>query len=188
MDTTGTYPKLSDTDPLYEIAEYTRRMSTALDSVYPPTPETRPVIIDNAVGRTARAWDAANNRYQMIYGDTGWRSVEGSLPSGITNLGPVYLRRLGNEVFFVSQGMSSNTAGNIYIYLTPSGFKPEAPSIRAGVFTSRGGSVVRQISPYQGGLRVLEMPANTVIEGGISYITSDPWPTSLPGTTAGVPA
>lgn len=36
MDTTGAYPKLLNTDPLYEIADYTQQMFDKLTSVWTP--------------------------------------------------------------------------------------------------------------------------------------------------------
>lgn len=36
MDTTGVYPKLLNTDPLYEIAEYTQQMYDKLTSTWTP--------------------------------------------------------------------------------------------------------------------------------------------------------
>lgn len=182
MDTSGTYPVLGSGDPLYQIAEYTRRMSTALDSVYPPTPETRPVIIDNAVGRTARAWDAANSRYQMIYGDTGQRNI--GPWSGLT----VRIRRTNNIISFTAYGVISGS-GDIDAGSVPAGFRPEANQV-ISCFDATGLLRVLQIyySPYP--LRIYGVPnVPTYLNMSGSWATSDPWPTSLPGTAVGsIPA
>ncbi|MDQ0679091.1 lysophospholipase L1-like esterase [Arthrobacter pascens] len=139
--------------------------------------ETAKVTIDTTVGTRATAAGV------LIFGDTGWRDVKASLPAGVTATN-IWIRRLGSQVMVNVQGLSTTTGGIVTIYSAPVGFRPDAPSIRAGVLSTLDTNATRVVSPFAGSIRVLSMPINTAFEGSVTFHTSEAWPTTLPGTAA----
>lgn len=142
----------------------------------------REYIIREVAGRTVSVWDYLNNREQLIYGDTGWRKVDGILPAGIT-ASNVWIRRQGSEVTINVQGLKADASGTVTIYNAPLGYRPDAPSVRSGVFASSAGTA-RIVSPFAGNIRVLMMGAGESLDGSVTFTTTDPWPTVLPGVAA----
>lgn len=138
--------------------------------------------VSQTAGRTVTVWDYLNNREQIIYGDTGWRKVDAALPAGVT-ASNVWLRRQGNEVTINVQNLRADTVGTVTVYNAPVGYRPDAPSVRSGVYASSSGTA-RIISPFAGNVRVLSMGAGESLDGSVTFTTPDPWPTSLPGVAA----
>ncbi|WP_345473764.1 SGNH/GDSL hydrolase family protein [Glutamicibacter ectropisis] len=141
-------------------------------------------VVRETAGRTVSVWDYLNNREQLIYGDTGVRDVSSLVPAGIT-VTNLRISRTGRTVNVSAQAVTSSTAGHMTILDLPLGFRPDDGSQRAGVATSRSSNIVRPISPFTSLLRILDMPAGTLMEFGCSYTTADPWPTTLPGSAVG---
>ena len=115
--------------------------------------------------------------------DTGWRNLSALAPEGVTFTN-LFVRRVGNLVHVSCQLVATSTAGNITIVSMPSGFKPSDKALRVGTASDRTGTSVRRLSPYIGGLRILDMEVGKNYEFGISYLTDDPAPTVYPGTVA----
>ena len=51
---------------------------------------------DESVGRRIFTWDQTNGRWQMTYGDTGWRNVNGSLLNGWGAGTGLHVRRINS--------------------------------------------------------------------------------------------
>lgn len=162
--------------------------------------EAAKVTVANTAGRTAYAWDAVNNRQQLIYGDTGWRSIP--LAPGVTT-GQILVRRNLNRVSVRLVGvMPISTSRNIGA-APPSGFMPSDGGVPGSNFVTglviAGASITsdwhridvyRFAIQWQGDIRTgwNTVPAEA-LGGQIDYLTDDPWPTSLPGSAVGsIPA
>lgn len=138
--------------------------------------------VDNSVGRTAHVWDATNSRWQLIYGDTGVRSVAVIFPE-ITS-GLAYLYRTGPDVTLVFQDVVLGTAsGTVPLSAVPAGFVPYRPETPIAV-TSAG--LFRRVQAQTNGvIRVFGVTSGEALNASMKWRTNDVWPTSLPGTAAG---
>lgn len=133
--------------------------------------------VSNAAGRAFYAWDATANRDQLIYGDTGLRQV--TLP--VAGLG--FLRRVGQEVSFYFRDAVTPTGAEA-IFTLPPGFTPDY-SPQYGFVGRTGG---RALATFTIGSGVVTQGTahTTTLYAQMKFTTSDPWPTSLPGTAVGV--
>lgn len=147
---------------------------------------TRYYVVDQAVGRTVKAWDYLNSREQLIYGDTGERDIS-SLLVGATGL--VRLQREGNTVHLYLQGVSSTTATSGVFLTLPSGFRPATQRAFQLNVTSAGTSYRSAYMFTSGGVGVWVPSLTDSYSFAYSFPTPNPWPTSLPGTAVGsIPA
>ncbi|WNN94524.1 minor tail protein [Arthrobacter phage Lewando] len=98
--------------------------------------------VDQTAGRVIYQWDPVNNREQLIYGDTGWRSIAldstygliaagnffGAVNGGVVAESLLQLRRIGNVVYLVGGALQPkqdySTAARSLCIL-PSGFRSE---------------------------------------------------------------
>lgn len=133
--------------------------------------------VSTAVGRTIELWDWATNKYDLISGDTGLRSI--APYDGVT--GFVFIRRVGKSVTLFFRDIVTPETGTI-ITLIPTGFRPDyAPRYD---ILGRNGSrelvafTLNTTSINQNGTKTGSM------YGSATFNTNDPWPTSLPGTPA----
>lgn len=142
--------------------------------------------VDQTAGRAIYTWDDVNGREQLIYGDTGWRSLAtADLMSGWKITGHVRIRRINNMVFFRFSGIDGSEATADNIYQLPTGFRPEAQNRALPAIDNLTPIAIRFPSNGQ-----ILMPNRTIslltyaAEFG-PIITADPWPTALPGTASG---
>ena len=160
---------------------------------------------DETVGRREFAWDYNNNRWQMVYGDTGWRDVTSLVGSEWKTAGAstvsMVLRRIGYTVYveFSVALVDPNTkpTGNLAVlgapYAGPVGGQIDYSDMFALYDTSGIATPVwireqaGTLFPLGGG-RFPATPASGVFRGRLSWSTTDLWPTVLPGTMLnGVP-
>lgn len=146
---------------------------------------TRPVFrsllqIKESIGRVLTVWDYRNQREQMIYGDTGWRNITSLLASG-TYAANVWIRRQGSEVTVNMQDVTTG-AGLVTLFTLASGYRPDGPSVRAGIISDGNNS--RVVSPFGSSFRLMSMPGSGFWAGSVTFTTNDPWPTALPGVAA----
>lgn len=138
--------------------------------------------VDQTAGRVIYQWDDLNSREQIIYGDTGWRSIVGMSVAGV---GTLHIRRVGQMVTINAVGVNS-TAGASYVTIFASGQLPGfVPSItmRSVATTAAGAARILDIA---GGLEMrLFAPEAAPYSFSIAYPTNDAWPTTLPGTASG---
>ena len=145
---------------------------------------------DESVGRRVFTWDGVNSRWQMIYGDTGWRDVS-TLFTG-SWLGNWNVRRINSVVYHNLFNVRSGTGA---VWNAPAGF-------RGGISTTDVQSM--PVSRYDLASHSAIGCNNggagnyTVLGGAIGYAgavinavitTYEAWPSSLPGTAVGsIPA
>ena len=141
------------------------------------------LVFDETAGRTVKAWDYLNQREQMIYGDTGIRDITALAPN-VTS-GKLYLYRDGNTVTLIFDVVQmSGATGTSYDMISsggiPTGFRPtrtfwyngvDGPPGSRRIGVSAAGWVPVYLSPVAG----------DIYRGTITWRTTQPWPTSLPG-------
>ena len=145
---------------------------------------------DESVGRRLFQWDANNSRFQQTFGDTGWRSVTDLLVNGwLTSADRITIRRQNNVVTLMLGDMDGRSATTDVIMTLPSGFRPNwqynVPSYAtSGATSSRSVNAV-----HTGNVTWCGTPRPTYENALFTYLTSDAWPTTLPGTAVGsIPA
>jgi hypothetical protein len=143
--------------------------------------------VDQTAGRAIYQWDDANNREQLIYGDTGVRDVKLDIKNGWT-VSLMSLRRVGSMVTFGFYSMNPAAKTDPVAYSMPSGFRP------ASYGGNLGFQVKTAFSPFTDNVSISGAGDVTPPAGGISgsgiislvtFSTSDAWPTTLPGTASG---
>lgn len=152
---------------------------------------------DETVGRRLFQWDPNNNRWQMTYGDTGWRDVTSLADSsGWTNAPTalaVYVRRtLEQSSMIVQWNPGTGSCSGQGVVTLPSGFGPAASIIAPGGAwqSSDAGAYVGGWYWETGTKLNLQSPATSVYLRAIATLPcTAAWPTSLPGTASGsIPA
>ncbi|AXC38649.1 hypothetical protein QCN37_gp23 [Arthrobacter phage Tatanka] len=159
--------------------------------------------VDQTAGRAIYMFDDINGREQLVYGDTGLRSMP--LPANVTS-GVWYLRREGSKVSLYTQltGINNNTGQDLHGYdvmaagSIPVGFQPPV-SVPLTGFGRVGVSNQRQplMAFLYGNGRIALEKDETNTNGAIinntaasfyfsvTYDTTQSWPTTLPGTASG---
>jgi hypothetical protein len=174
---------------------YERFSTSAAGATWSPWRMISGTRVDQTAGRAIYQWDDVNNREQLIYGDTGWRDVTASITAPFTVNG-LHIRRVHNRVTLHWDSLTSGPSA------APTG----------SAFTAPTGFVVSNRDPSYYGRAVLQQAANSIgniwsygwnsatlipqqcigswfsgayFNGGFTYLTDDPWPTTLPGTALG---
>ncbi len=159
-------------------------------------------VVTATVGRTYIDTNATNGAIQWIkrtgsgntgwvvsVGNTGWRNISTSLINGWAPyfVNSIVICRDANTVFIKLDGLKAQgSTGNTFIII-PSGFRTtgansrfelhslgtQPSSMYRGYFATDGGGVVSTASPSFGDLF-----------GELSYLTTQAWPATLPGTPA----
>ncbi|ASD52247.1 hypothetical protein QCN32_gp22 [Arthrobacter phage Niktson] len=143
----------------------------------------RNTTIDNTSGRAVYMWDETGNRSQLLYGDTGWRSITSGLINGWTG-NNVKLRRYGSRVTFTAYALDGAAKTANQFYAVPVGYRPQGNTYVAAYSSAANGLTYVTISASDG---LLGLPAAINALGGsayaeVSWETTDIWPTTLPGT------
>lgn len=146
--------------------------------------------VDNTAGRAIYTWDDTWNREQMIYGDTGLRNISANLlgiqpPTG--NTFPS-IRRVGTTVTLNLNGIviDQDYAGQLELYVVPDGFKNSFQQINMYPIVRTSPLEVKTMQLVsQKYVRLYQDPkAGDQIRHQITWETTDPWPTTLPGIAA----
>ena len=118
--------------------------------------------------------------------DTGWRAITSGFVTANWS-GTLTLRRVGHLVEIITDDMT-NSAGGLGerdIYNLPSGFRNSKPTTRAAFY--RVGTA-EWLQAYPTGAHQLTLlssvTASSAYSGYMTYLTSDTWPSSLPGSAA----
>lgn len=146
----------------------------------PAEVEEVPLRVDKTVGTRVFLGDL------MIHGDTGWRMLgEGDLSNGWSvhnaSVG-LQVRRIGDivQLYMPSLGLDGINSTSGGFFNAPSGFRPAFNYASFGnVFTSAGAQ--HRIAQDTSYIVVVGAP-KAQVTGNIWWRTSQPWPTSLPGT------
>jgi hypothetical protein len=149
--------------------------------------------VDTTAGRAIYQWDDLNQREQLIYGDTGLRSIYQDQPwldalfntgTTINSSNVVRVRRVG-YVVQLAWALDKAASGSVTsVAGFPLGFRPADIFNAIGITSGIG--LVRAYHP--GGASQLitqSAAAQTNVSVTLTYTTTDPWPTSLPGTAIG---
>lgn len=150
------------------------------------------LIFDETAGRVVNAWDYLNQREQLIYGDTGWRSLTVPNVAPLDGSGTINIRRVNDrislqfdKVGYTGTGVSEYLTGAGFI---PVGFRPgyaDNPTDSVGNVNANKmfilgvlqASRIRLLSSVSGwpGVGV------DALRGQVTWTTNETWPNSLPG-------
>lgn len=139
---------------------------------------------DETVGRRRFEWDTINSRWQMTYGDTGWRAVA----SGAPNTDGIWYVRRQNDTVTISTSavnlLSGWTSGNSILQLIP-GFAPRTSYLAPGRYSQLAG----EAQTYNTTLSTVNAFGLTAPLSNARFAwtwsTNQAWPTSLPGDPSG---
>ena len=155
-----------------------RRMAASMISGIPKPDVINSYRFAENSGRTMWAWDYINGREQLIYGDTGWRSI--SLLNGWT--GEAMVKREGQNVRLKVRNLNGSAATSTSCVQLPDGFKVLVLDL-----PFQYGNTTRRAGFNASGQLFLD---TTVVQGSywteLSFGTTDAWPASLPGTASGI--
>lgn len=129
-------------------------------------------------GELAEKLDAA------AYQDTGRRLVvEAGDVTDLPDL-QVVLRRRGDVVTVWTREATTlaTHAGATALYTLPAGFRPDPALVAAPVLDETGADLATLLAAAAGGSLTLTAVAGERHHGSLTYLTSDTWPGSLPGT------
>lgn len=118
------------------------------------------------------------------YRDTGRRLVvEAGDVTDLPDL-EVVLRRRGDVVtVWTREATTAAThAGATALYTLPAGFRPDPAHVAAPVLDETGADLATLLAAAAGGALTLTAVAGERHHGSLTYLTSDTWPGSLPGT------
>ena len=160
--------------------------AAVISGVANPSEPVKRYTIDETAGRTVTVWDYLNNREQLIYGDTGWRNVTAlTTDTTYSTTGGTFMRRVGNTVFVDVVGATSAIAGTgakIDLLTLPNGFRASRET--TSVTLSGNSPLSRALTNPYGGFSFYSVPNGQNFAVAMSWGTTNPWPTSLPGVAA----
>lgn len=161
---------------------HTRRLTGGVWGAWTFIPQQR---VDNTAGRAMYTWDDTTNREQLFYGDTGWRGVTGPLLNGWT-MGSYRIRRVGSLVSFVIGSLNGSAATSPQFETLPAGFQPYSTEGFTLFFEGNSPTSVYRAYVGSSGQMTTGTPIPAVNIGGtMTWLTSQAWPTTLPGTALG---
>lgn len=145
------------------------------------------VYIDTAITNGASSWikksGTGSTGWKVLEGDTGWRNLGQLWPQITEN---IILRRIGDVCYVTSQGDGLTIVSTVInnSRLMELGFKPSG---RTELLITNNGSVVGRILAKQFDQSLFLTTNTTGTYNAIansSYLTTNAWPTTLPGTAA----
>lgn len=146
-------------------------------------PAVNPVTVEQSAGRVVKVWDYLNNRDQMIYGDTGSRKISSAFPDRVS--GESYIRRSGNVVTMDLDLMVLSGSGTYtHAGLVPYGFRPTGLAYGIAMHLNAAVDMHRYNISSAGNWSLYYYTTGKALRSTLSWITSDPWPTALPGVAA----
>ena len=149
---------------------------------------------DESVGRRLFQWDANNSRFQQTYGDTGWRNVTSLVtpPANLT-ITTIYVRRINSTVYVrVKSQADAGIAATAWSWATiGTGFTPVDIASQLFYYYRSFTDSERQLW-YRDNITadIGTSAANpSPLDVSWIHVTSDAWPTTLPGSAVGsIPA
>jgi hypothetical protein len=135
---------------------------------------------DESVGRREFSWDTVNSRWQLVYGDTGWRDISSLAVNGWS--GTLYLRRIGALVIVNVLDLNGEaTATADTVFTIPTGYRDISGNAFSGLFFGSTAGYAYG----SGTFGVLRSAVSGIGEGRCVWDTTDAWPATLPGTAVG---
>lgn len=154
--------------------------------------------VDQAAGRAIYTWDDLNNREQLVYGDTGWRTVTVTPVAGAVTSGSVRYRRIGSQVYlrFIDVLLAAGSGYCPIILSTevPVGFRPISNERSQQSIGLGNNALAMQVISIFGEIawsKTIDTavstarPTASTLSGTVQWVTDEAWPTVLPGTAAG---
>lgn len=112
--------------------------------------------------------------------ETGWRNISSMMPSGW--VGTLAIMRAGKRVSIIGTNLRPAASGTTALVELPLGFRPTRKTNGVGDEAGAYRPVFAlNYAPYRLEVRGIAQ-ANSCVDFGISFETSDAWPSSLPGT------
>lgn len=156
---------------------------------------TRYYTIAQSAGRTVSVWDYLNQREQLIYGDTGWRSLTVPNVAPLDGSGTIKIRRVNDRISLQFDGVGYTGTG-VSEYLTaagfiPAGFQPgygDNPAATVGNVNANKMFILGILQASR--IRLLNSVSGwpgvgvDALRGQLTWTTTQTWPTSLPGVAA----
>ena len=148
------------------------------------------IYVDSAATNGAIRWiktsGTGSTGWRVEYGDTGWRDYT-DVPGGIKS-GQVLIRRKESRLFLHLETMTPDSTGtNFSLGRLPVGFRGTGFTTR---WTMADGSFTNP-EVFTGNVSKLgyvniygTFSKEPALTGTASYLTTEPWPSSLPGTPA----
>lgn len=146
------------------------------------------IYIDKAITNGASSWikksGTGNTGWQVLEGDTEWREVKSLLTNGYTATF-VKLRRVNNQVRIAFEALSGSAATSDSVLLPPLGFRQNG-LIYTRPYLTTATNPATVFRATVGNNSILSLMGGTglasAVYGDITWLTSEPWPTALPGT------
>lgn len=152
-------------------------------------------IVRETAGRTVSVWDYLNNREQLIYGDTGWRSLTVPNMAPLDGSGTIKIRRVNDRISLQFDGVGYTGTG-VSEYLTaagfiPAGFQPgygDNPASNVGNVNANKMFILGILQATR--IRLLNSVSGwpgvgvDALRGQLTWTTTQTWPTTLPGVAA----
>lgn len=141
-------------------------------------------ITTPATNRKALVLDGAT----IELGDTGIRDVSGLFVAGTVLSGRLLLRRVGNivQIIFADLKVTAAVSGtNVKIHDLASGFR--APYSEAEAYNTGAAAPQGRLASAGAGVYVQFANSTFTYATVLTYVTSDAWPSSLPGVADGQP-
>ena len=136
--------------------------------------------VSQTAGRAIYMFDVLNNREQLIYGHTGFRLMNGLLRT--LTAGSVYIKLENNQVvvIFADAQFSDPVTNILYLpELSPNGF---------GCYPWESGMLAtgQMVKTTVTNFRIYNHIPSNIYQGSLRYDTIQNWPTTLPGSPAGL--
>lgn len=153
--------------------------------------------VDQTAGRAIYTYDDLNNREQLVWGDTGIRTVTASVLASFDSSGAtrnLNIRRAGATVSISGQllvAAGATSATQMAAYPIPAGFRPSngvestALQIRGNTSTLRAYTNGNDFCLQSMGGSLGNLTAGDIVNVNITYFTTEAWPSSLPGVAFG---
>lgn len=162
-------------------AQYIRSYNTNTWTPWRTLSTTR---VDQTAGRAIYTWDDLNGREQLVYGDTGSRTIT-PLFSDVVS-GTVTIQRVGWDVTvdFANVQFTDTSATSVHTYtgVLPDGFRPLL-SQRLGL--AQGINASGLATTYTNGDLQIAKGNTSALFNTLTWKTRQAWPTTLPGTANG---
>jgi hypothetical protein len=148
--------------------------------------------VDQTAGRAIYTWDDVNAREQLVYGDTGLRTLQTAdwpVNTPAITGGVMRLRRVGYLVDMDVTALSASTAGTVtFGGLLPAGFRPTTDRRVLGFSEVNGGQ--KLVDVRAAGSVTVQSFADTADRARVfaQFTTTDAWPASLPGAVYSSPS
>lgn len=161
---------------------------------FPEGVVTAPVgaeYVDTAATNGAVKWiktsGTGNTGWRVVYGDTGWRDITDLVTANgfliLSGADRIVLRRVLAEVRLLIAPVKATDGSQVQVMSWPAGFAklPTGPLLTA-LYRQGTGVPTGAMNLHESGLYILGVPADNPVIGQATWLTNDPWPTTLPGT------